>query len=187
MWYTAHTIRYLGILVTDLQLTTIFFLSSCRYFLLAAQLLFDGTWQKRKQWMRCPQDGGLRTEPSHFAAKELKILWYDGACIRIQVPFRRSLLATSTGQFIPPRRSVGTHKAINTATLVYPTEIPISTTVRTQTVACQRAIYRGDVTTHLITQLRTSWPTLEGKGPDNKPVWRVDTKCVCMGGAGKLI
>lgn len=41
--YTVHTVRYLGILATDLQLTTIFFLSSGRYFLLAVQLLCEGT------------------------------------------------------------------------------------------------------------------------------------------------
>lgn len=107
--------------------------------------------------MKRPQDGRLGTEPSHFAAKELKILGYDGACIRIQVPFRRSSLATSSGQFIPPdEASVGTHKAINTATVVSPTEIPIRAAVRTQTVAWYRAVYRGDVTARLITQLRTS-------------------------------
>ena len=58
--------------------------------------------------MKCPQDGGLDTEPSHFAAKEVKVLGYDGACIRIQVPFRRSLLATSSGQFIPPDEALVT-------------------------------------------------------------------------------
>jgi len=86
----------------------------------------------KKETMRCPQDGGLGTEPSHFVAKELEIPGYDGTCIRIQVPFRRSLLATSSGQFSTTRRSAGTHKAINTATLVSLTEIPFRPAVRTK-------------------------------------------------------